>query len=114
MSGDFDSSNETYEQSEPIDPGERPPREPAAPPAEGQGIAGFVVGAIVAAALVTFGFQNTRSVPLRFLWFDGTVPLWIAMGAAALGAVVVMVTLLGGAARKRRRQRKRAARAAPG
>ena len=114
MSGDFEPSYETFEQYDPADPGNGRAPEPAAKPAERQGIAGFVVGAIVAAALVTFGFQNTQSVPLRFLWFDWTVPLWIAMGIAALGGIVVMVTLLGGAARKRRRNRKRAAKAAGG
>jgi uncharacterized integral membrane protein len=114
MSGEFDSSYETYEPYEPGGPGDGSPPEPVAKAAERQGIGWFVVGAVVAAALVTFGFQNTQSVPLRFLWFDGSVPLWIAMGAAAIGAVVVLVALLGGAARKRRRQRKRAAKAARG
>jgi len=111
MPDDFDSS---YEPMEPMEPEEGAPQ-PVPTATERQGIgAGFIVGAIVAAALVTFGFQNTRSVPLRFLWFDGEFPLWIAMGSAALGAVVVMVTLVGGAARKRRRQRRKAARAARG
>jgi uncharacterized integral membrane protein len=87
-------------------------QEATANPAQRQATGiGFLIGAIAAAALVTFGFQNTASVPVRFLWFDGSMPLWFAMAAAALGAVAVTVFLVGGAARKRRRARRRAARA---
>ena len=110
MSGDLATSYETFT------PGDEPPRTP--PPAKGARSGaertrtggGFAVGALVAAALVTFGFQNTQSVPLHFLWLDGSVPLWVAMAGAALGAAAAIVVLLGGPARKRRRQRRRAAR----
>lgn len=81
---------------------EYPPTQAAPGPAEaerrGAGAA-FVVGAIVAAGLVTFGFQNTDSVRIRFLWFDGSVPVWIAMASAVVGfallAVLVAVALRG-------------------
>jgi uncharacterized integral membrane protein len=81
---------------------------PSRAEAEPRGIGGaFLIGAILAAALVTFGFQNTASVPIRFLWFDGELPLWIAMGLAVVAAVVlsVLVAVVLLRSRKRRRQR---------
>jgi uncharacterized integral membrane protein len=115
MPGDFEPGYTTYATDDAMtagEPGGHPP-ETTAKPGQRQGSAvGFLIGAIAAAALVTFGFQNTASVPVRFLWFDGSVPLWFAMAAAALGAVAVTVFLIGGAARKRRRARRRATRAA--
>jgi uncharacterized integral membrane protein len=114
MPGDFEPGYTAYATDESLITDDRGglPAEPGAKPAPNQGSGlGFLIGAIAAAALVTFGFQNTASVPIRFLWFDGSVPLWFAMAAAALGAVVVTVLLVGGATRKRRRARRRAARA---
>jgi uncharacterized integral membrane protein len=113
MLGDFeprDTSYATKVRSGPDEPGADPP-EGTAKPNQRQGSAvGFLIGSLAAAALVTFGFQNTVSVPVRFLWFDGSVPLWFAMAASAIVAVAVTVFLVGGTARKRRRARRRAAR----
>ncbi|MGH9247241.1 MAG: hypothetical protein ACRD29_23595 [Acidimicrobiales bacterium] len=65
----------------------------------------FVVGAVAAAAVVTFGFQNTASVPVQFLWFDGEAPLWVAMGSVAVVAVV-LVKAIGLAIRTQGRRRR--------
>jgi uncharacterized integral membrane protein len=110
MPGDFEPGYTAYATAESIvdDAGGAPP-ETAAPAQKGPSI-GFLIGALAAAALVTFGFQNTASVPVRFLWLDTSVPLWFAMSVAALGAMAVTVFLIGGAARKRRRARRRAER----
>jgi uncharacterized integral membrane protein len=115
MPGDFQPGHTAYATDEATTDGGAGGHPPGATgkPGERQGSGiGFLIGAIAAAALVSFGFQNTASVPVRFLWFDGSVPLWFAMAAAALGAVAVTVFLIGGAARKRRRARRRAARTA--
>jgi uncharacterized integral membrane protein len=115
MPGDFEPGYTAYATDEATAAGEPGghPSGTAGPSGQRQGSGiGFLIGAIAAAALVTFGFQNTASVPVRFLWFDGSVPLWFAMAAAALGAVAVTVFLIGGSARKRRRARRRTARAA--
>jgi uncharacterized integral membrane protein len=122
MLGDFEPRDTAYATGVRSGSGEADGVEPSPPdgigtgtPAHRQGsAAGFLVGALAAAALVTFGFQNTASVPIRFLWFDGSVPLWFAMAAAAIAAVAVTVFLVGGAARKRRRARRRAAKVTAG
>ena len=76
----------TYDPFGPDDAGVLPSETDGAPAQKQGSAAGFLIGAIAAAALVTFGFQNTESVPVRFLWFDGSVPLWFAMAAAAIGS----------------------------
>jgi uncharacterized integral membrane protein len=84
-----------YDPNGPAERGvERPPRGPAI---------AFAVGAVAAAALVTFGFQNTQSVPVQFLWFDGEAPLWVVMAITAVGAVL-LAKLVGLAVRSRRRR----------
>jgi uncharacterized integral membrane protein len=87
---------------EPIGPEGRP-REGSSERPRGPVIA-FVIGAIAAAALVTFGFQNTQSVPVQFLWFDGEAPLWVAFAVVAVAAVL-LAKLIGLAVRAGRRRR---------
>jgi uncharacterized integral membrane protein len=108
MSGDLDSAYPSYPsygdpETTDADGG------PSSSPERKGGGSGFLIGALVAAAAVTFAFQNTQRIDLRFLWFEGSLPLWVAMALAVLGTAVVLVTLIGGSARKRRRQRRRAA-----
>lgn len=46
--------------------------------------------AVLLLLLLIFILQNNRSVPLRFLGFDGSIPLGVAMLlAAVLGALIV-------------------------
>jgi uncharacterized integral membrane protein len=82
----------------PTEPAERTVERPRGP------TVAFVVGAVAAAALVAFGFQNTQSVPVQFLWFDGEAPLWLAMAITAVGAVL-LAKLVGLAVRGSRRRR---------
>lgn len=50
------------------------------------------VGVVLALGLVIFIAQNTESVPLSFLGFDGSAPLAVALLAAAVvGAAVVLL-----------------------
>jgi uncharacterized integral membrane protein len=50
------------------------------------------VGVLVAVALVVFLAQNTRRVEVSFLGFNGSVPVAVALLAAAVfGAAVVLV-----------------------
>jgi uncharacterized integral membrane protein len=85
-------------------PSEPVPMERAAERPRGLVVA-FVVGALAAAGLVTFGFQNTQSVPVHFLWFDGEAPLWVVMAITAVGAVL-LAKLIGLVVRSRRRRRR--------
>lgn len=63
----------------------------------------LVVTGIVILALVLFVGQNTKSVDIQWLFFEGDAPLWLMLVLAALaGAVIgwgVSITL-------RRRNRK--------
>jgi lipopolysaccharide assembly protein A len=76
--------------------------DPAAPPVaeEPVGIGGrtaaawtaVTIGVLVAVALVVFLAQNTRQVEISFLGFSGSVPVAVALLAAAVfGAAVVLV-----------------------
>jgi lipopolysaccharide assembly protein A len=50
------------------------------------------IGVLVAVALVVFLAQNTRQVEVSFLGFNGSVPVAVALLAAAVfGAAVVLV-----------------------
>lgn len=52
----------------------------------------LVAGAIAAAALGIFVFQNTDDAPVKFLWLDGSFPLFllllITVGLTLILAVV--------------------------
>ncbi len=39
----------------------------------------LVLGAIAAAALGVFVFQNTDDAPVKFLWLDGSFPLFLLL-----------------------------------
>ena len=39
----------------------------------------LVAGALAGAAIVSFVVQNTESVPVRFLWFEGDFPLFLLL-----------------------------------
>jgi lipopolysaccharide assembly protein A len=68
-----------------------PLRQHVVEPTRTGGIWGAViVFTIVLLLLLIFILQNNRSVPLRFLGFDGSMPLGVAMlMAAVLGALLV-------------------------
>ncbi len=67
-------------------------------------LAGPVLAALVAAALALFIIQNTDSTPVKWLWIDGSAPLWMVIfGAALAGAVLSEV--LGWIVRRARKSR---------
>lgn len=52
-------------------------------------IAGLIVGALIAAALVAFVLQNTNEARIEWLAWDLTAPLWLVMVVTGAGAVVL-------------------------
>lgn len=65
--------------------------------------AGAVLGLVLATATFIFLVQNGQPTAFDWLWFDFTLPLWIALLAAlAVGALLVVAAL---AVHRRRRHR---------
>jgi uncharacterized integral membrane protein len=105
----------TYVPSEsdpPLIGGEDPARPPAALASDLREVrtrperafnAGAVLGLVLATATFIFLVQNGRPTDFDWLWFDFTLPLWIALlGALAVGALLVVSAL---AVHRRRRRR---------
>lgn len=90
-----------------LTPTHRPAAEPEPPRvvSDSTGIAwGLVVVLLLLALVVVFTVQNTESVPIRFLWMEGTFSLalvvWVTVGVTAI--ITEMAELI---YRRRRRQR---------
>ena len=66
---------------------------------------GFLIGAILLAAVIVFAVQNSDPVPIRFLGWAGDFPLSIAVTVAVFGAVILTQSM-GAISRRRRRKRK--------
>lgn len=65
--------------------------------------AGLVVAGIIIIAVAIFIAQNAEDVPIKFLFFEGSVPLWlIIVVTLVLGAILGQVFLY----LRRRRKRK--------
>ena len=65
--------------------------------------AGAVLGLVLATAAFIFLVQNGQPTDFDWLWFDFTLPLWIALlGALVVGALLVVAAL---AVHHRRRRR---------
>ena len=65
--------------------------------------AGAVLGLSLATAAFIFLVQNAQPTEFDWLWFDFTLPLWIALlGALVVGALLVVAAL---AVHQRRRRR---------
>lgn len=72
---------------------------------------GATLGLVLATATFVFLVQNRRSTRFDWLWFDFTLPLWVALvGALVVGALLVVAGLA--VHRRRRRRIGRRARAA--
>ena len=65
------------------------------------GIILLFIGVVV---VVVFAFQNTKQVPLQFLWWEGNFPLAIVILGTA-GATFVLGQLTAMVYRRRRRRR---------
>ncbi len=64
---------------------------------------GAILGLVLATATFVFLVQNRQTTQFDWLWFDFTMPLWVALvGALVIGALLV-VTALAVHARRRRR-----------
>lgn len=72
-------------------------------------VRGFVLGAILTAAIAAFIVQNTQSVSFEWLWFDFGARLWLALLVAfGLGLVVAgLASLLWRRAREQRGRQRR-------
>jgi uncharacterized integral membrane protein len=65
--------------------------------------AGAALGLVLATATFVFLVQNRQSTEFDWLWFDFTLPLWVALvGALVTGALLVLTAL---AVHRRRRRR---------
>jgi len=58
---------------------------------------GICAAALLSIVLIVFMLQNTRSVEVKFLGLDGSLPLALALLIAAVGAAIL--TMVVGAAR---------------
>lgn len=56
--------------------------------------AGVIVVLVLVVAFVVFIAQNTEDAEVTWLFFDATVPLWLALLAA--GVVAVIIAEIGG------------------
>jgi uncharacterized integral membrane protein len=62
----------------------------------------LVVTGIVILALVFFVGQNTKSVDIKWLFFEGDAPLWLMLVLAALAGAVIALGLRYALRRRRR------------
>lgn len=51
--------------------------------------AGVIIAGVVGVLLVVFMLQNTDEQSVQFLFFEGNVPLWLALLFAAIGGAIV-------------------------
>ena len=73
---------------------------------DGAAISGGVIGALVGLGLlVVFMLQNTEDVPVKFLFWDFTWPVWLVVLASALVGAAVWFAL--GVLRRHRRRKER-------
>ena len=63
----------------------------------------LVVTGIVILALVFFIGQNTRSVDIKWLFFEGDAPLWLMLVLSALAGAVIALGVSMTLRRRRRR-----------
>lgn len=72
---------------------------------------GAVLGLTLAVATFIFLVQNSGRTEFEWLWFDFTLPLWIALVGALVTGALLVLTALAVRARRRRRigRRERAA-----
>lgn len=66
---------------------------------------GFLIGAVLTAAMTLFIVQNTRDVGFHWLWFDFGARLWLALLIAFAGGAVASPLLLAAWQRARRHRK---------
>jgi uncharacterized integral membrane protein len=64
---------------------------------------GAALGLVLATATFIFLVQNRGATDFDWLWFDFTLPLWIALAAALVTGALLVVTALAVHARRTRR-----------
>jgi putative membrane protein len=101
--------------SDVVSPSEQPPKKEAYPGEEHTRLSGawtaLVIGVLALVLILIFILQNLQNVQLSFLFFQGHLPLAVALlFAVILGAVIVLafggarISQLRGVARRSRRQ----------
>ena len=101
--------------SDVVSPSEQPPEKEAYPGEEHTRLSGawtaLVIGVLALVLILIFILQNLQNVQLSFLFFQGHLPLAVALlFAVILGAVIVLafggarISQLRGVARRSRRQ----------
>jgi uncharacterized integral membrane protein len=85
---------------------ERTPANGGASASDGRRLGGGAIAAIGGgAALVIFMLQNTIDVPVKFLFWDFTWPLWLLVIVSALAGALLWFGL--GVLRRHRRRKER-------
>lgn len=79
---------------------------------ESLGIAwGFVISLLSASMVAIFIFQNNETIPVRFLWLDFSVSLWLVIMAVVLFTLIAdQLVSLSWRRRKREKIARKAAR----
>lgn len=55
----------------------------------------LIVAGLIVIAVAVFIAQNSEAIPIQFLAFEGSVPLWLLIVVAmALGAVLAWVVMM--------------------
>lgn len=84
--------------------------EAAEKPVRGHGLMrGFVLGAVVTAAMALFIVQNTASIEFDWLWLEFEAPLWLMLLVAFAAGLIVGPLVIAGwrrASRERARRRR--------
>jgi uncharacterized integral membrane protein len=61
----------------------------------------MVLGAVALIVLVSFIVSNTEEAPVNFLFWEWTLPLWLALTVAALLGAAIGSALMARRARRR-------------
>ena len=71
------------------------------------GIAGLIIGILLAASAALLVVQNTETVRLRWLWFDADAPMWMMLAGALVAGLLAGPLIVFGVRHSRRRRRER-------
>ncbi len=79
------------------------------PPANWRRWARMTAWGVLALMVILFIVRNSQSVPVSFVFFTATIPLWIALtGVLIIGLILGYLAAWWGARQRRRRRREQA------